>query len=72
MATYLVDEGLLVLVVVGIDVVLEEALINVLEAIVAVNLEDEAKEEEVEEEVDGENVGAAIPIVVMLDGIPIA
>jgi hypothetical protein len=73
MATDLVDEDLLVLVGVGIDVVLEGALIGVLEATVVVNLEDEAEEEEaVEEEVEDEEVEAAIPIVVRLDGVPVA
>jgi hypothetical protein len=72
MATDLADEDLLVLVGVGIDVVLEGALIVVLEATVVVNLEDEAEEEEVEEEeVGDEDVEAAIPIVVRLDGVPI-
>jgi hypothetical protein len=74
MATNLVDEDLLVLVGVGIDDVLEGALIWTLEATVVVTLEDKAEEEEVEdEEVEEDEVeAAAIPIVVRLDGVPVA
>jgi hypothetical protein len=78
MATDLVDEDLLVLVGVGIDDVLEGALIWVLEATVVVYLEDKAEEEDVEEEevedeeVEEDEVEAAMPIVVRLGGVPIA
>lgn len=58
----------------GIGDVLEGALIWALEATVVVFLEDKAEEEEVEdEEVEEDEVeAAAIPIVVRLDGVPVA